>query len=96
MNIQLRFFASLRETLGATGSLHLPVAATVGQARDALIAQGAPFDAALARGRALRAALNKNLAPASEASKRKLIAFPNTSTPIRVIGNTNIRNPITN
>lgn len=78
MNIQLRFFASLRETLGATGSLHLPVAATVGQARDALIAQGAPFDAALARGRALRAALNQTLCEESAVLKDgdELAFFP--------------------
>lgn len=61
MKIQLRFFASLREQLGAQGSLELPEGASVGQARDALIGRGAPFDAALARGRALRAALNQTL-----------------------------------
>ncbi|MBK7615924.1 MAG: molybdopterin converting factor subunit 1 [Vitreoscilla sp.] len=61
MHVQLRFFASLREALGAAGELTLPEGATVGQARDALIARGGPFDAALARGRALRAALNQTL-----------------------------------
>ena len=64
--------------MGATGSLHLPVAATVGQARDALIAQGAPFDAALARGRALRAALNQTLCEESAVLKDgdELAFFP--------------------
>lgn len=61
MHIRLRFFASLRETLGAEGALELPMGSSVGQARDALIARGAPFDAALARGRAVRAALNQVL-----------------------------------
>ena len=61
MQVQLRFFASLREALGPSDALSLPDGATVGQARDALIARGAPFDAALARGRALLAALNQTL-----------------------------------
>jgi sulfur-carrier protein len=78
MQIQLRFFASLRESLGATGQLELPAAATVGQARDALIARGAPFDAALAHGRALRAALNQTLCEESAPLKDgdELAFFP--------------------
>lgn len=78
MKIQLRFFASLREALGASGSLELPATATVGQARDTLIAQGAPFDAVLARGRALRAALNQTLCEESAPLKDgdELAFFP--------------------
>ena len=78
MNIQLRFFASLRETLGATGRQHQPLAAPVGQAPDPQIAQGAPFDAALARGRALRAALNQTLCEESAVLKDgdELAFFP--------------------
>ena len=61
MKIELRYFASLREALGAHDTLDLPEPATVGQARDALIARGTPFNTTLARGRALRAALNQTL-----------------------------------
>ncbi len=61
MQVSLRFFASLREALGPQGQLDLPEGATVGEARDLLIARGAPFDAGLARGRALRAAVNQAL-----------------------------------
>ncbi len=61
MKIQLRFFASLREALGAQAVLELPEGASVGAARAALLAQGEPFASALAPGRALRAALNQTL-----------------------------------
>jgi molybdopterin synthase sulfur carrier subunit len=78
MNIQLRFFASLREALGSSGSLSVPESTTVGQARELLIARGAPFDAALARGRALRAALNQTLCEESAALSEgdELAFFP--------------------
>lgn len=61
MQVQLRFFASLREALGAHCELVLPEGATVAQARDALIARGAPFEQALARGKAVRAARNQTM-----------------------------------
>jgi molybdopterin synthase sulfur carrier subunit len=61
MKIQLRFFASLREALGAQTVLELAEGASVGTARAALRAQGEPFASALAPGRALRAALNQTL-----------------------------------
>jgi molybdopterin synthase sulfur carrier subunit len=67
MKIQLRYFASLREALGSQDSLSLGAGATVADARDALIARGAPFDTSLARGRALRAALNQTLCDESAA-----------------------------
>jgi molybdopterin synthase sulfur carrier subunit len=78
MLVQLRFFASLREALGASDTLSLPEGANVGQARDALIARGAPFDTALARGRALRAALNQTLCDESAPLKAgdELAFFP--------------------
>ena len=59
--IQLRFFASLREALGAQEQLRLPTGATVADARVALRARGAPYAEALAPGRALRAALNQTV-----------------------------------
>jgi molybdopterin synthase sulfur carrier subunit len=61
MMIRVRYFASIREALGAGESLELPVGATVGAVRDALIARSALHAATLARGRALRAALDQVL-----------------------------------
>lgn len=61
MKVRLRFFASLREALGADGLLELPEGSRVADARQALIARGAPFDSSLARHKALRAALNQAL-----------------------------------
>ena len=67
MRIRLRFFASLREALGAQEELELPEGSRVADARDRLIARGAPFDASLARHKALRAALNQTLCDESAA-----------------------------
>jgi len=61
MKVNLRFFASLRESLGPNGQLELPEGSRVGDARDQLIARGAPFESGLARHRALRAAVNQVL-----------------------------------
>ena len=61
MQIQIRYFASLRESLGACETLTLDTPLTVGQLRDQLIARGEPHAGALARGRALRAALNQTM-----------------------------------
>ncbi len=61
MKIQLRYFASLREALGAGEVVEVPDGLTVGEVRDRLIGQGEPHASALARGRALRAALNQTL-----------------------------------
>lgn len=78
MQVRLRFFASLREALGADATLELPDACTVGQARDLLIARGEPFAGALARGRAVRAALNQALCDESAGLKGgdELAFFP--------------------
>lgn len=59
--VRVRYFASIREALGAGETLELPAGATVGAARDALIARGGAHAQALARGRALRSALNQVL-----------------------------------
>ena len=61
MKVRLRFFASLREALGPQGELDLPDGSRVADARDQLIARGAPFDASLGRTRLLRAAVNQVL-----------------------------------
>lgn len=60
MKIQVRYFASLREALGASESVDA-TGATVGSLRDQLIAQGGAYATALARGRAVRCALDQSL-----------------------------------
>lgn len=60
--ITVRYFASLREALGASESVSVAAGSTLGQLRDALIARGGPHADALARGRALRCALNQVMA----------------------------------
>jgi molybdopterin synthase sulfur carrier subunit len=66
MNIQLRFFASVREALG-TGqeSLRLPdYVQTVGDVRAFLRERGGVWAEALAEGRALRMACNQEMTDA--------------------------------
>jgi len=62
MKVQVRYFASLREVLGAGEVVDLEAGTTLGQLRDALIARGGAHAQALARGRALRCALNQVMA----------------------------------
>ncbi len=67
MQIQLKFFASLREAVG-TSSETLTVSAdvqTAGQVRELLRARGGVWSEALAEGRALRVAVNQEMADAS-------------------------------
>lgn len=62
MQVRVRFFASIRETVG-TGSLTWQTqAAHVGGLRDELLAQGGPWTEALARGKAVRASLDQVMA----------------------------------
>ena len=61
MQVQVRFFASLREALGVSQQAVTPAATTVGQLRDELMERGEPWAAALARGRSLRMSLNQVL-----------------------------------
>lgn len=61
-SITVRYFAALRERLGASESLTIDAGTTLGQLRDALIARGGAHAEALARGRALRCALNQVMA----------------------------------
>jgi sulfur-carrier protein len=76
--VRVRYFASIREALGAGETLELPAGATVGAARDALIARGGAHAQALARGRALRSALNQTLCDESAplADGAELAFFP--------------------
>ena len=63
MNIQLRFFASVRETLGTSQeSVTLPEhVRTVGEVRAFLIQRGDAWAEALAAGRSLRMAYNQEM-----------------------------------
>ncbi len=62
VSVTVRYFASLREALGASELLLLPAGTTLGAVRDRLIARGGRHAEALARGRALRCALNQVMA----------------------------------
>ncbi len=67
MQIQLKFFASVREAVG-TGSETLSVTSevtTAGQVRELLRARGGVWAEALADGRALRIAVNQQMADPS-------------------------------
>lgn len=67
MQIQLKFFASLREAVG-TGHESLTVPAelkTAGQVRDLLCQRGGVWAEALAQGRAVRIACNQEMAESS-------------------------------
>jgi molybdopterin synthase sulfur carrier subunit len=62
MRIQVRYFASLREALGAGEWVEAPPGSTVGLLRDQLVARSERHAVALARGRAVRCALDKTMA----------------------------------
>jgi len=69
MRINLKFFASVRETVG-TGAETVDVPAdvtTVGALRALLVARGGAWAQALAEGRALRMASNQQMCDASTA-----------------------------
>jgi sulfur-carrier protein len=59
MPVTVRYFASLREALGAAESCQVPAGHTVAALRDSLIARGGRHAEVLARGRAVRCALNQ-------------------------------------
>jgi sulfur-carrier protein len=61
VKVRVRYFASIRESLGAGETVELADGGTVATLRDALIARGGTHAAALARGRALRCALDQVL-----------------------------------
>lgn len=78
MKVRVRYFASIREALGAGETLELAAGTTVGAARDALIAASPRHAQALARGRALRCALDQTLCDESAAlaDDAELAFFP--------------------
>ena len=62
IDVQLRYFASLREALGPGQRLELPDGSTLDQLRDRLLALGGRHAEVLARGRAVRCAVNQVMA----------------------------------
>jgi molybdopterin synthase sulfur carrier subunit len=76
MKIDVRYFASIREALGAGETLEVPDGATLGQIREQLIARGGAHAATLARDRALRVALDQSLSDeAVQATDGAEVAF---------------------
>jgi sulfur-carrier protein len=67
MTINVRYFAALREALGAAEVVDLPAPATLGALRDALVARGGAHAQLLARGRAVRCALDQVMSDDSAA-----------------------------
>lgn len=61
VTVHVRYFASIREALGAGETIEVRAGATVGEVRDQLIADSAAHASALARGKMLRCALNQSL-----------------------------------
>ena len=61
MKIQLKYFASIRETLGQGGESIETAALTAGALRDELIARGGAYAQALARGKAVRLAVDQTM-----------------------------------
>lgn len=62
MNIQVRYFASIREAAGSASELLCTEAGTIAELRAELLARGGALADALAPGRAVRMALNQVLA----------------------------------
>ena len=61
LTIDVRYFASIREALGAGEKVAMPPGATVAGLRDALIARSPDHARVLARGRSVRVAVNQTL-----------------------------------
>jgi len=61
MQVQLKYFASIREAMGRNGETYDTQATSVGGLRDELIARGDAGGQLLARGKAVRMALNQTM-----------------------------------
>ena len=59
LTVTVKYFASIRETIGTGQEVVATTATTVGALRDELLARGGAHAEALARGRAVRAAVNQ-------------------------------------
>jgi len=66
-NVNLKYFASIREDIGQGSESVATQAATLKALRDELIARGGAYAEALALGRAVRMALNQDVCEASAA-----------------------------
>ena len=67
ITVQVRYFAALREALGASETLTLAGPTTLGALRDHLLQRSAGHARLLARGRAVRGAVNQVMADDSAA-----------------------------
>ncbi len=67
MKVQLRYFASLRETLAIGAEAVETQAATLGALRAELVARGGAYAEALAPGKSVRVALNQTMSDESAA-----------------------------
>lgn len=78
IQITLRYFASIREAMGAGSEQLTTEATTVGALREALMARSPAAAAALAQGKAVRMALNQEMCEADAALKNgdELAFFP--------------------
>ena len=76
--VQIRYFASLREALGAGETLSVDADATVAAVRDLLRARSPAHAQALARERAVRCALNQSMCEEAAAVRNgdELAFFP--------------------
>jgi molybdopterin synthase sulfur carrier subunit len=61
MKITVRYFAALREALGASETLDVAESTTVRELRDVLVARGGRHAELLAPGRAVRCSLNQRM-----------------------------------
>lgn len=59
MNVTVKYFASIRETIGLSAEVMDTDAPSLAALRDELIARGGVWAESLARGRAVRVALNQ-------------------------------------
>lgn len=62
MKVDVRYFAALRERLGAAQTIEVDAGTTLAALRDRLVASSPAHAEALARGRAIRCALDQRLA----------------------------------
>ena len=61
--IELRFFASVREAVGKSQETYLSSAKTIAELRNELVARGGGYAQALGQQRAVRAAINQTMVP---------------------------------
>ncbi|WP_263299859.1 MULTISPECIES: MoaD/ThiS family protein [Roseateles] len=79
IQVQLKFFASLREQLGSGERLEIPAGTSVAALRAQLCARSAVHAEALAPGRAVRCALNQQMVASDSAvipADAELAFFP--------------------